>query len=618
MMTKQARLQALNRQIHRLEGRVAGLEQLSYRYSWLRIGIVVAGLLAAGLALLLVDVWLMVICLIATTVLFGLAVFVHHRVERSIRRHQILIRIKSAHTARALLDWDRIPRTFPHQPRPQHPFEVDLDLVGERSLHRLLDTTVSYEGSLRLRDWLAASLPDLTQIAHRQQLVRELTPLTLFRDKLTLNAMAATGARKTWEAGNLIDWLEESTPEASLRWWLFLTSTLVLTNLALLVANLVGLLPAWWQFTSVLLVALWLIRARATESMWDQALALQGALQQLHAIFGQLETFSYARAPALEALCTPLQEPTHRPSRYLSRITQSVAAMGLRGNPVLALVLNVLCPWDAYLAYHLTRTKAALAEKAPVWMEIWFELEALSSLANLAYLNPGCAFPEIFSVSDTARSIVFHAKSLGHPLLPDDERICNDLTVHSLGEVAVITGSNMAGKSVFLKTVGMNLALAYAGGAVCAQRLETALFRLFTCMGISDSITDGISYFYAEVKRLKALLSELERDHPLPLWFAIDEIFRGTNNRERLIGSRAYVRALVGQHAIGLIATHDLELATLADDLAQVRNYHFRDQVRGDRMAFDYTLRTGPCPTTNALTIMQLEGLPVPSTGEDG
>jgi hypothetical protein len=131
MMTKQARLQALNRQIRRLEGRVAGLEQLSYRYSWLRIGIIVAGLLAAGLALFLVDVWLVAICLIATTALFGLAVFVHHRVERGMRRHQILIRIKSAHTARALLDWDRIPRTFPHQPRPQHPFEVDLDLVGE-------------------------------------------------------------------------------------------------------------------------------------------------------------------------------------------------------------------------------------------------------------------------------------------------------------------------------------------------------------------------------------------------------------------------------------------------------------------------------------------------------
>jgi DNA mismatch repair ATPase MutS len=132
-------------------------------------------------------------------------------------------------------------------------------------------------------------------------------------------------------------------------------------------------------------------------------------------------------------------------------------------------------------------------------------------------------------------------------------------------------------------------------------------------MGISDSVTDGISYFYAEVKRLKALLAELEAGQTWPLLFCIDEIFRGTNNRERLIGSRAYVRALAGKHGLGFIATHDLELAKLADEVPQVVNYHFRDHVIDDRMAFDYTLRPGPCPTTNALTIMQLEGLPVPS-----
>jgi DNA mismatch repair ATPase MutS len=160
--------------------------------------------------------------------------------------------------------------------------------------------------------------------------------------------------------------------------------------------------------------------------------------------------------------------------------------------------------------------------------------------------------------------------------------------------------------------VGVNLALAQAGGPVNAHRLRTVPFRLFTCMGISDSVTDGFSFFYAEVRRLKSLLAELERAHPLPLLFGIDEIFRGTNNRERLIGSRAYVRSLAGKHGLGLIATHDLELARLADEVSQVVNYHFRDHVVDGRMAFDYTLRPGPCPTTNALKIMRLEGLPVP------
>jgi DNA mismatch repair ATPase MutS len=248
-------------------------------------------------------------------------------------------------------------------------------------------------------------------------------------------------------------------------------------------------------------------------------------------------------------------------------------------------------------------------------MDVWFQLEALSSLANLAFLNPGYSYPHLLAGRPEELGTVFQAEGLGHPLLADDAKVCNDFAVPALGQVTIITGSNMAGKSVFLKTVGVNLALAQAGGPVNAQRLRTLPFRMFTCMGISDSVTDGFSFFYAEVRRLRSLLAELRREHPLPLLFCIDEIFRGTNNRERLIGSRAYVRALAGEHGLGLIATHDLELAKLEGEARQVVNYHFRDHVVEGRMAFDYTLQAGPCPTTNALKIMELEGLPVAPQG---
>jgi DNA mismatch repair ATPase MutS len=169
----------------------------------------------------------------------------------------------------------------------------------------------------------------------------------------------------------------------------------------------------------------------------------------------------------------------------------------------------------------------------------------------------------------------------------------------------------MAGKSTFLRTIGVNLSLAYAGAPVNAERLETPLFRLFTCIKVSDSVQDGLSYFYAEVKRLQALLAATRIDDALPVLFLIDEIFRGTNSRERLIGSRSYIRALSEGTSVGLIATHDLELIKLANEIEGVANFHFREEVRGGRMVFDYRLRPGPCPTTNALTIMRLEGLPV-------
>ncbi|MFL5704773.1 MAG: MutS-related protein, partial [Ktedonobacteraceae bacterium] len=163
----------------------------------------------------------------------------------------------------------------------------------------------------------------------------------------------------------------------------------------------------------------------------------------------------------------------------------------------------------------------------------------------------------------------------------------------------------------FLRTLGVNLCLAYAGGPVNASTFQTSLFRIYTCIKVSDSVTDGYSYFYAEVRRLKALLSELERPSDFPLFFLIDEIFKGTNNRERLIGSSAYIHALVGKNCMGAISTHDLELVKLADTQPEIKNYHFREEVIDGQMVFDYILRPGPCPTTNALKIMQLEGLPI-------
>jgi DNA mismatch repair ATPase MutS len=190
-------------------------------------------------------------------------------------------------------------------------------------------------------------------------------------------------------------------------------------------------------------------------------------------------------------------------------------------------------------------------------------------------------------------------------------RVTNDYEVDEVGQMTIITGSNMAGKSTFLRTVGVNLALAYAGGPVVAGSLHTSLFRLFASIRVADSLTDGFSFFYAEVRQLAQLLSELQADEARPLFFLIDEIFRGTNNRERLIGSRAYIRALAAGRGTGLIATHDLELIHLAEENGKIHNAHFRDDVVDGRMVFDYKLHPGPCPTTNALKIMRLAGLPV-------
>jgi DNA mismatch repair ATPase MutS len=279
-------------------------------------------------------------------------------------------------------------------------------------------------------------------------------------------------------------------------------------------------------------------------------------------------------------------------------------------NPVMMVILNLPLPWDFIFAARLERKRLALEKLLPGWLDTLQRLEALQSLANFADLHPAYNFPEVRERID--EGALFSATELAHPLIPHHSRVGNNFSIDRRGRVFLVTGSNMSGKSTFLRTIGINLVLAFAGGPVAADSMRTQLFRLSTCIQINDSLREGVSYFYAEVRRLRDLLREASVEDAPPLLFLIDEIFKGTNNIERHVGASAYVEALAGGSGCGLVSTHDIDLTHLADRLPDVVNLHFREHIIDERMVFDYQLRTGPCPTTNALTIMRLEGLPVP------
>jgi hypothetical protein len=607
-MTKEQRLKALENQISRIDRALSNLERTGNRYSWARLIIVIIGFILCIAAFLLEGPWFAAAVFVPVFVIFIIVLILHGRIERCVERFRLWADIKRVHVARATLDWERIPYT----PTPiEGPLELDLDLAGDFSLLRLIDTAVSDGGGQRLREWLSSAEPDREQTLYRQRLVQELAPRHLFRDKLSLKGLLAAREDRRWHSDDLLTWLKSDDRSSAIFPWLLLSAALAAINLGLFVLDLTLGFPPIWQATLLIYFSLFLIKSRELDKPFREASRLRDALEQLVAIFKQLEDFSYHHAPNLKDLCRVFLDATNRPSRQLVRVNRVVSATGIRGNPVFWLLLNLVVPWDFYFAYLTAKRKQEIAALLPGWMDIWYEIEALSSLANLAYLNPHYTYPVIAGDDDKLSSI-FRTEGLGHPLLQDSGKICNNFAIGSVGEIDLFTGSNMSGKSTFLRTIGINLVLAFAGGPVNAQHLETIPFRLFTCIRISDSVTDGISYFYAEVKCLKALLDELNRDHPLPLFYFIDEIFRGTNNRERLLGSGAYIQALAGKPGVGLIATHDLELVQLADELAAIKNYHFTDEIVDGRMYFDYTLRTGPSPTTNALKIMQMEGLPIP------
>jgi len=619
VVTKQERMELLEGQVRRAQRHIDRLTPRSNSFSWARVAVFFGGLVLSVILLIVFAWWVALPVFVLALVIFGILAHFHGQIDRSIARHTRWIYIKSAHIARMKLDWEHIPDAYSPGLQEGHPFEYDLDITGSRSVHRLLNTAISREGTLRLRNWLLATTPDFETIQTRQTLVRELMPMTRFRDRLILNSVVAAGrSAEELEGKRLLNWLQRQDRSASLRpLFLFSAAFNVLTVVLLLLSFVIPSMPQLWYYSLVISLLFFFSTAERRGDMFEDATYLRYGFATLSLIFSYLERYPYGSSAQVKTLCAPFfQDRSSGPSALLKGTARIASLATLKNNGLLWLLVNALVPWDFYCAYRLSQYKAQLADRLPTWLDTWFELEALCSLASFAYLNPEYILPEIAAPIEEAdvqreQNVLFSGRALGHPLIPVEKKVTNDFAMNELGEVVIITGSNMAGKSTFLRTLGVNLCLAYAGGPVNATNFSSRLFRLYTCIRVTDSVTDGYSYFYAEVKRLRGLLDDLDLPNQPPLFFLIDEIFKGTNNRERLIGSRSFVRALVGHNCVGAISTHDLELVNLADTLPQVRNYHFREDVIDGRMVFDYVLRSGPSPTTNALKIMAMEGLPI-------
>ena len=617
------RLKLLEDMIARLRRRAAQLETVSNKYWKVRRVVIGCGLL---LGLFFCNYsgstagWVLGASFVA---IFLVVAAYHRQVLDSITRHSLMLEIKQVQVARIHLEWDQMPPADQSPVEAGHPFAADLDITGERSLHRLLDSAVTKEGSSRLKSWLLNDSPNSLIIEKRQALVQELKGHCVFRDKLQLLSAVASldayeqrapgGKRGRWNSRVVVDWIEHGVRKSPLLSTVRLLGMLAALNISLIVLAGFNLIPHLWPIVFVVYLGVMIAKQAQVGTAWGEIQELEKALRRFKAVFQYLESRGYNGCPGLTEICAPFLDKEKRPSAEIRRLARLASALGLRTNALLWFFVHALVPWDFYFTYRLELLKKDIAHLLPRWLDAWYELEALNSLANFAYLNPHYVFPEIVSPNPGAHADfnLFDARALGHPLLHPESKVCNDFALDDHHKIVVLTGSNMAGKSTFLRTVGVNLCLGYAGAPVNADSLRVSLFRVFTCIKVSDSVQDGLSYFYAEVRRLKALLSATAADEAPPVLFLIDEIFRGTNSRERLIGGRAYIRELSNRRTVGLVATHDLELVKLADKIPGLANFHFREEVREGRMVFDYRLRPGPCPTTNALQIMRLEGLPV-------
>ncbi len=538
----------------------------------------------------------------------------HNRLEGRLHRLRIWRAIKRAHLARLRLDWQNIPKTESPQ-ADGHPYAADVDLIGPHSLFTLLNTTLSSNGRARLAGWLLdqnTHPPGVETWRRRQALVKELSGLHLLRDRLTLEASLVDEGKI--DGDRLIRILQAPAGFAGLVGVLLVQTTLALCTISLGLTAAFGLIPAYWTLSFAVYAIVFLLMSGRAAPAFGRALSIHKELEKLGAIYRYLRRRSFDRTPVLHGLVARVLDAAAPPEAYIKRFARVSHALSIRAHHLVHLGLNALVPWDFWCAFRLERLQRAVLPEIPLWIDTLAELEAAAALGNFAYLNPAYAWPTLALPGDNGQSAVFAARRLGHPLIPESQRVSNDVELKGRGRILLVTGSNMSGKSTFLRTFGINACLAQAGAPVCASGLEASWVRLYCCIRVDDSLEAGLSFFYAEVKRLKGVLDAAQDQSAPPVLFLIDEIFKGTNNRERVIGSRAFIQALAASNGFGLVTTHDLELAELEKDTPALSNAHFQETVTAKSLTFDYRLRPGPCPTTNALRIMALEGLPVPQS----
>lgn len=573
------------------------LERVSARFAWLRLalGIATAGLLWAvtterGLA----WPWLG-----APIVAFLAVARVHDRV---LRRRSAAER-GAAHYERALarLDgrWAGEGTPGDEHADPNHPYAADLDLFGHGSLFELICTARTRDGERVLAEWLKTQgQPE--QVRMRQQAVDELRDRIDLREDL---AVLGEDVRAGVDTRALAAWAQ-GPPLLESRWPLRVASALAALDLLALGAWLSGLAgPQLLLGASALAgVFAWSQRARVRTVLQS----VGGPTAELRLLTGVLDRLERERftTPLLRGLREALDEEGAPPSRSIGRLARLSEWNDSRRNQIF-LPLAGLVLLGTHLAFAIERWRKAHAASVARWIASVAEMEALGSLAAYAREHPSDPFPEI--TPDGPR---FEAVGLGHPLVDEQRCVRNDVRLGGELRLLLVSGSNMSGKSTLLRSVGINAVLGLAGAPVRAHRLVLSSLRPGACLRVQDSLQEGTSRFYAEILRLRTLVDLARGDSAL--LFLLDEVLHGTNSHDRRIGAEGLIHGLIRQGALGMVTTHDLALAKIADDLGTAAaNVHFEDHLEDGKIAFDYRLRPGVVEKSNALALMRAVGLDV-------
>jgi hypothetical protein len=595
----------------------AGLERRATINGNVSLALVVAAVVGVGLA-----IWQGGPLFISIAALLGLgfvgAYLSHGRLTR--RRDELgeLAAINEEGLRRLARDWSGLPLRAPAGPPPEHAYAADLDLLGHASLQHLLSTPDTPAGRSILQRWLLVPAP-APIVRARQAGAAELAPRVDLREALALAGRRIGPAQPDYE--RFLDWAEREVWLSRRPALVWTPRLLAVVALGLVVAQLSGLLPyPVWVVAALVDVAFDQLAGGGVRATLEEVAARQGGLGAFARLFDTISGEGFT-AEELRRIQADLGSGGGSAGKQMARLGRIMGLAELRRSQFFFLI-QALTLWNYHVLWLLERWQRANGRHARVWLAAAGDFEALAALAALAHDHPSWTFPELTAPASSAE--VLRAEGLGHPLLPPAACVGNAVSVGPPGRFLLVTGSNMSGKSTLLRAIGVNVALAQAGGPVCAAQMALRPVRLATTIRVQDSLEAGVSVFMAELLRLKVVVEAARQVKAAPperapvLLFLLDEILHGTNTHERQVAARHVLRHLLDLGATGALSTHDLTLAEPPDIAARACAVYFTERFErgpdGPIMGFDYTLRAGLATSTNALKLMEIIGLPV----EDG
>jgi hypothetical protein len=482
---------------------------------------------------------------------------------------------------------------------PNHINSYDLDLFGRGSLFQYINRTVTIKGKAFLSEMFQNPLLDVEEINNRQLLVKELSVMIDWRQDFSAQGLMYD--EKDEEVNLFEQWSNE---EFSLKSKKIAGVLLVFLPLLSVISVLVWIFMgnnAIFILSAILQAILWFVERNNIKLIYSQFGKRVDVLHKYGQLLQYVETVEW-RSKEGKAIVDKLRM-TGLPSSEILKLKRMITAFDNRNNMLIGVVFNLLFVWDVFYTYRLIKWHIFNKDNFKVWGETIAFFDAINSLANYNFNHPEYAFPEL-----TTGSFNIEAKQLGHPLIQPSKRVNNDFEFGRHGTAMIVTGANMAGKSTFLRTVGVNMVLGMCGAPVCAQGMKFKPVEVFSNMRTTDSLFDDESYFFAELKRLKAILDEVEEGKEM--FIILDEILKGTNSVDKLSGSIQLVSRLINQNVPAIIATHDLKLTEIEKEFpGKLQNRCFEIDIVNDEMHFDYKLRKGVTTIMNATFLMKKMGI---------